>query len=65
MSIAASLTAMMSVKNCQTTPQRSGQHMELARDIEYNLQPGQSWHLDVRHGRAAVFLIEIKGHRRR
>ncbi len=39
--------------------------MQLARDIESNLEPGRSWHLDVRHGRMAVYLIEIKGHQRR
>jgi hypothetical protein len=39
--------------------------IQLVRDIEGNLQPGRSWHLDVRHGRAAVYLVEIKAHRRR
>jgi hypothetical protein len=39
--------------------------MQLARDIESNLQPGQSWHLDVREGRVAVYLVEIKTRRHR
>jgi hypothetical protein len=39
--------------------------MQLARDIESNLQPGKDWHLDVRAGRVAVYLVEIKTHRRR
>jgi hypothetical protein len=39
--------------------------MQLARDIECNLQPGQSWHLDVRHGSVAVYLVEIRAHSRR
>lgn len=39
--------------------------MRMVRDVESNLRPGQSWHLDVRAGRVAVYLVEIKTHRRR
>lgn len=39
--------------------------MRMARDIESNLEPGHSWHLDVRAGNVAVFLVEVKTHRRR
>ena len=37
--------------------------MQLARDIESNLQPGQEWQLDVREGDTPVYSVEIKTYR--
>lgn len=33
--------------------------MQLARDVEDNLRPGQSWRLEVRDGNGPVYLVEI------
>ena len=39
--------------------------MRVARDIESNLSPSQSWHLEVRDGKATVYQVEIKTYQRR
>jgi hypothetical protein len=39
--------------------------MQLARDVEDNLRPGQTWRLDVRDRDKPVYLVAITTHRQR
>jgi hypothetical protein len=39
--------------------------MRLARDVEDNLRPGQTWHLDIRDRDEPVYIIAITTHRQR
>jgi DNA-binding IclR family transcriptional regulator len=39
--------------------------VKLARDVEDNLRPGQTWHLDVRDGDEPVYIVAITTRRQR